>query len=101
MLISGSGVVWAAAQGKTFDLAAADAKTTPRPEINTNYRPSRKNGSTEYLYGDDALASFTTAPGYKIALFASEKEFPNLNAMPRIDNTGDTDLYVVQVVEKV
>jgi mono/diheme cytochrome c family protein/glucose/arabinose dehydrogenase len=70
--------IWAAAQGKPFDLAAADAKTIPLPEVKTNYRPSKKNGSTEYLYGDKALASFTTAPGYKIDLFASEKEFPHL-----------------------
>ncbi len=70
--------IWAAAQGKTFDLAAADAKTTPLPEVQSNYRPSNKNGTTEYLYGEKALASFTTAPGYKIELFASEEEFPNL-----------------------
>lgn len=71
-------VIWAAAQGKAFDLVAADAKTRPLPEIKTNYRPSKKNGTTEYLYDEKALASFTTAPGYKIELFASEKEFPNL-----------------------
>ena len=83
-------VIWATAQGKTFDLAAADAKTTPLPEIKTNYRPSKKNGSTEYLYGDDALASFTLAPGYKIDFFASEKEFPNLANPVQItfDNKG-------------
>ena len=82
--------IWAAAQGKTFDLAAADAKTTPLPEVKTNYRPSSKNGTTEYLYGDDALASFTTAPGYKIELFASEKEFPHLANPVQIafDNQG-------------
>ncbi|MEN8847189.1 MAG: PVC-type heme-binding CxxCH protein [Akkermansiaceae bacterium] len=70
--------IWAALSGKSFDLAASDANTTPLPEIKTNYKPSKKNGSTEYLYGDKALASFTTAPGYKIELFASEKEFPDL-----------------------
>ncbi|YCM46587.1 PVC-type heme-binding CxxCH protein [Verrucomicrobiaceae bacterium 227] len=82
--------IWAAAQGETFDLAAADAKTTPLPEVKSNYRPSAKNGSTEYLYGDDALASFTTAPGYKIDLFASEKEFPHLANPVQIafDNQG-------------
>ena len=82
--------IWAAAQGKPFDLAAADAKTITLPEIKTNYRPSHKNGTTEYLYGDDALASFTTAPGYKIDLFASEKEFPNLANPVQItfDNKG-------------
>ena len=70
--------IWAALAGKSFDLAAADSKTTALPKIDTNYKPSKKNGSTEYLYGDKALASFTTAPGYKIELFASEKEFPHL-----------------------
>lgn len=82
--------IWAAARGKPFDLAAADAKTEPLPEIETNYRPSRKNGTTEYLYGEEALASFTTAPGYKIDLFASEKEFPNLANPVQItfDNKG-------------
>ena len=82
--------IWAAAQGKPFDLAAADAKTISLAEIKTNYRPSRKNGTTEYLYGDDAIASFTLAPGYKIELFASEKEFPNLANPVQItfDNKG-------------
>ena len=70
--------IWAAAQGKPFDLAAADAKTQALPEIETNYRPKGNNGATEYLYAEKALASFTTAPGYKIDLFASEKEFPDL-----------------------
>ncbi|MEN8797209.1 MAG: PVC-type heme-binding CxxCH protein [Akkermansiaceae bacterium] len=70
--------IWAALAGKTFDLAAADAKTTPLPKVETNYKPSKKNGSTEYLYDDKAVASFTTAPGYKVELFASEKEFPHL-----------------------
>ncbi len=82
--------IWAAAQGKSFDLAAADAKTITLPEIKTNYRPSHKNGTTKYLYGAEALASFTTAPGYKINLFASEKEFPNLANPVQItfDNKG-------------
>jgi hypothetical protein len=82
--------IWAAAQGKPFDLTAADAKTITLPEIKTNYRPSHKNGTTKYLYGAEALASFTTAPGYKINLFASEKEFPNLANPVQItfDNKG-------------
>jgi len=70
--------IWAAARGESFDLAAADAKTRPLPQVETNYRPGNKTGSPEYLYGEKALASFTTAPGYKIDLFASEKEFPDL-----------------------
>lgn len=71
------GAIWNAAKGEKTDLAAADAKTTPLPPVETNYSPE-KNGSLEYLYGDDALSKLNVPPGYKIELFASEKEFVDL-----------------------
>lgn len=70
--------IWSVLEKKEYDLAAADADTEPLPEIKTNYRPSKKNGSLNYLYGEEALASFKIAEGYKIELFASEKEFEHL-----------------------
>ncbi|MEM7656044.1 MAG: PVC-type heme-binding CxxCH protein [Bacteroidota bacterium] len=70
--------IWAANQGQEMDLAAADAQTGELPAVKTNYTPSTKNGTTEYLYGEEALASLNMAPGYEITLFASEKEFPDL-----------------------
>jgi glucose/arabinose dehydrogenase/mono/diheme cytochrome c family protein/lysophospholipase L1-like esterase len=70
--------IWAALEGKPFDLAAADAKTHPLPEIETNYKVSSKNGSKTYLYGEDALASLTVPEDYAINLFASERTFPDL-----------------------
>lgn len=69
--------IWMATSGKTKDLAAADAKTQVLPEVQTNYNPDQ-NGSLEYKYGEDALQEIKTAPGYKIELFASEAEFPDL-----------------------
>ncbi|TDU81845.1 putative membrane-bound dehydrogenase-like protein [Prosthecobacter fusiformis] len=66
------------AAGKKTDLAVDDSKTHKLPEVPTNYQPSVKNGSTEYLYGDAAVKSLTVPEGYKVELFASEKEFPNL-----------------------
>jgi mono/diheme cytochrome c family protein/glucose/arabinose dehydrogenase len=69
--------IWKAAKGEKMDLAAADQKTRPLPEVKTNFNPE-KNGSLEYLYGQDALNKIKTAPGYKIDLFASEKEFTDL-----------------------
>jgi glucose/arabinose dehydrogenase/mono/diheme cytochrome c family protein len=69
--------IWQAAHGEKMDVAAADAKTTPLPPVQTNYNPE-KNGSLEYLYGEDALRKLKVAPGYKIELFASEKEFVDL-----------------------
>jgi mono/diheme cytochrome c family protein/glucose/arabinose dehydrogenase len=70
--------IWAELAGEAFDVAAADAKTHPLPETETNYNPSRKNGTTDYRYGEDALATMTVADGYKMTLFASEQEFENL-----------------------
>jgi len=71
--------IWATLAGKAFDVAAADAKTSKLPKVNTNYTPSnRKNGTLEYLKGTDALNQFTVADGYKIELFASEEKFKDL-----------------------
>ena len=69
--------IWEANQGRSKDLAAADAKTRTLPEVETNYNP-QANGSLEYKYGDDALKTIKVPEGYKIELFASEDEFPDL-----------------------
>lgn len=69
--------IWMANQGEQMDLAAADAKTKKLPEVKTNYNPEA-NGSLEYLYGEEALSKIKVAPGYKIELFASEEDWPNL-----------------------
>jgi mono/diheme cytochrome c family protein/glucose/arabinose dehydrogenase/lysophospholipase L1-like esterase len=71
--------IWAALAGESFDLETADAKTHKLPEVQTNYSTAdMKVGSTNYKYGEEALATMATAHGYQIELFASEKEFPNL-----------------------
>jgi mono/diheme cytochrome c family protein/glucose/arabinose dehydrogenase/lysophospholipase L1-like esterase len=81
--------IWLAAKGERMDLAEADKKTSKLPEVKTNYNPE-KNGTLEYLYGQDALDKIKVAPGYKIELFASEKEFPDLAKPSQIsfDNKG-------------
>src|SRR5690606_1964528 len=73
--------------GKKFNLKAADQRTKELPKVQTNSPDSAKN---PYLYGKDALKSFTLADGYKIELFASEAEFPNLAnpAQASFDNKG-------------
>jgi mono/diheme cytochrome c family protein/glucose/arabinose dehydrogenase len=81
--------IWQAAKGIKMDLASADAKTLELPAVKTNYDPD-KNGSLEYLYGDDAVKKLKVAPGFKIEMFASEREFPDL-AKPcqlSFDNKG-------------
>ncbi len=64
-------------RGETYDQAAADQRTLPLPPVETNYAVEPAD-SVEYLYGEAALATFTTAPGFEIELFASEREFPEL-----------------------
>ncbi|MFD2572695.1 PVC-type heme-binding CxxCH protein [Spirosoma soli] len=81
--------VWLALKGQKMDLAAADAKTRELPAVKTNFNPE-KNGSLTYLSGQEALSKLKVPQGYKIELFASEQEFPNL-AKPMqmsFDNKG-------------
>ena len=72
-------LVWSALNGQSFDLAAADAKTSRLPEIKTSWKAGNKKAGTKtYLSGEESLNKTTLAKGYKMELFASEKEFPNL-----------------------
>ncbi|MFY0651365.1 MAG: c-type cytochrome [Cyclobacteriaceae bacterium] len=70
--------IWKALNGEKMDLASADGKTKELPPVESNYKPSKKNGTPDYLYGDDALEQINVPKGYKIELFASEKEFDEL-----------------------
>ena len=81
--------IWMANKGKKMDLDAADKNTSQLPKIATNFNPE-KNGSLEYLYGQDALDKFNLPPGYKIDLFASEVEFKDMENPVQLsfDNKG-------------
>ena len=82
-------LIWKTAIGETVDLASMDNNTLKLPEVKTNYE-SGEGGAQKYLYGQDALDKFHVAPGYKIDLFASEVEFPDLANPVQInfDNKG-------------
>ncbi len=82
--------IWAAVKGEKFNVSAADQKTRKLPEVKTNYKLSEKEGIPRYLSGEEALTRLKPAPGYKISLFASEKEFPDLAKPSQIsfDNKG-------------
>ena len=70
--------IWAKLAGKSFDLAGEDAKTSKLPPVETNYKPSAKNGTVDYRPGKVVETKIKTAPGYKIELFADENQFPDL-----------------------
>ncbi len=81
--------IWMAVNGKKMDLAIADSKTLKLPEVKTNYNPTQ-NGSLKYLSGQEAIAKIKIDPEYKIELFASETEFPDLEKPVQMafDNKG-------------
>ena len=62
--------IWASLSGKAFDLAAGDAGTDALPDMGKN--------KARYLPVDDAAKAIAVPEGYKIELFASEREFPFL-----------------------
>ncbi|MGJ8642235.1 MAG: PVC-type heme-binding CxxCH protein [Luteolibacter sp.] len=70
--------IWAAASGKRFDLTLADSQTHKLPKVKTNYSPSKKNGDPDYKTGEESEKLIKTPEGYKVELFATEKDFPNL-----------------------
>ena len=69
--------IHSALKGEKIDLQKEDSQTKTLPEVTTNYKPQKGN-EPKYLYGEDALKKFKVAEGYKVELFASEKEFPDL-----------------------
>jgi mono/diheme cytochrome c family protein/glucose/arabinose dehydrogenase len=84
-------LIWDVAQGKKAEIAVDDSGTHPLPEVPTNFKPKdAKMGSIEYLAPEEALKRFSMAPGYKVELFASEKDFPDLRKPVQIsfDNKG-------------
>lgn len=70
--------IWMALRGEEMDISAADAKTYQLPPVETNYSLTKEDGTVDYLYGEDLANTFTVADGYKLELFASEREFPDL-----------------------
>ncbi|WP_246113042.1 PVC-type heme-binding CxxCH protein [Allorhodopirellula solitaria] len=83
--------IWAIAEGKSATLEIDDSITRPLTTVETNFRISPKNGSTNYLDAEtDAMEKFTLPDGYEVSLFASEHDFPNLGnpAQMEFDNQG-------------
>lgn len=82
--------IWLALKGEKMDLATADANTFKLSPVPTNYKPSGKNGNPEYQPGEVSQGRITTAKGYKMELFASEKEFKDLANPVQVafDNKG-------------
>jgi mono/diheme cytochrome c family protein/glucose/arabinose dehydrogenase len=73
---------------RPYDVAKADAQTLVLKPVATNSKAIGEN--SPYLSQEEAMKKFTMSPGFKIDLFASEDEFPDL-AKPcqlAFDNKG-------------
>jgi putative heme-binding domain-containing protein len=68
--------VWARAQGK--DLQVDDSNTPPFLETKSNKPGPGPGGTHLFLDGEEAIGSMKVARGMKVNLFASEKEFLEL-----------------------
>ncbi|KPM48287.1 PVC-type heme-binding CxxCH protein [Jiulongibacter sediminis] len=80
-------LIWKTVKGGEYDLAKADAHTQTLATIETNFTLP---GKARYLYGEESMSQFHMAPGYKIELFASEEDFPELAnpSQMSFDNKG-------------
>ncbi len=71
--------IWAVSVGKEFNLEEEDANTIQLPEVETNFKTGDYGrGDNRYLYGEEAENKIIAPSGYKVDLFASEEEFPDL-----------------------
>ncbi len=70
--------IWAILQQKNYDVQVADSKTTTLPPVETNYNLGDSDDPARYRYGEEAINTLTLPKGYKVELFASETEFPDL-----------------------
>jgi mono/diheme cytochrome c family protein/glucose/arabinose dehydrogenase len=77
--------VWAAADGKDFDLESADKATRNLDAVETNFK-----GVISFKGESDAVESFQMMEGFKIELFAAEERFPDLRnpVQMSFDNKG-------------
>ncbi len=66
------------ATGTKKDLSVDDSKTHPRTPNPTNYGPAKKGEPVLFLDNQQSLEKLKMADGYKVDVFASEKDFPNL-----------------------
>jgi lysophospholipase L1-like esterase len=73
--------IWAIARGqdgKGADIKIDDTDTPPLIDAQTNEPGKGPGGRHIFIDGEDAIQKMTVAQGFKVNLFASEKEFPEL-----------------------
>ena len=68
--------IWAVAQGK--DLEVRDDNLPQPVEVTTNKPGPKPDQTFPFLDGEEAIKRMKIPPGFKLTLFASEEQFPDL-----------------------
>ena len=78
------------ASNRKRDLRVDDSRTHALPAVPTNFKPGGAMGTSSYTAGDKVIADIKVMEGFKLELFASEKEFPDLQnpVQMSFDNRG-------------
>jgi hypothetical protein len=78
------------AASRKRDLTVDDSKTHQLPPVPTNFKPGGAMGTIEYKSGEKVISDIKVMDGFKLELFASEKDFPDLQnpVQMSFDNRG-------------
>ncbi len=78
------------ASGRKRDLVVDDSGTHVLPPVPTNFKPGGAMGTGAYQPGAQAARDLKVKDGFKVELFASEREFPDLRnpVQMSFDNRG-------------
>lgn len=78
------------ALGRKSDLVVDDSQTHVLPPVPTNFKPGGAMGTITYASGQEVIAQTKVMDGFKLELFASEREFPDLRnpVQMSFDNRG-------------
>ena len=78
------------AAGRRKDLAIDDSTTHALPPVPTNFKPGGAMGTGAYDTGENVIKNLKVMDGFKVELFASEREFPDLKnpVQMSFDNRG-------------
>jgi mono/diheme cytochrome c family protein/glucose/arabinose dehydrogenase len=78
------------AAGKKRDLSVDDSQTHQLPPVPTNFKPGGAMGTDQYQPGEKVIENLKVMEGFKVELFASESQFPDLKnpVQMSFDNRG-------------
>ena len=78
MLALRDAVIQDIAAGRRKDLVIDDSSTHALPPVPTNFKPGGAMGTGAYETGDNVIKNLKVMDGFKVELFASERDFPDL-----------------------